>query len=251
MTGKKIKIALCLSGEPRSSMACYPYIYENLINLNPGVFEVDTYSYSFKGFRALPLYNCKKYVIDNRNDEEMFIQWLSPIKEKFHPKCVDLLFNTSNNVFNNQNGIKNLFLMYLNIHNCFNLIEEKYDIYIRARYDLIFQDRLFIENYITKIISKEVDLMVPQKSTISLENNPQEYNDQFAIGNYEGMFYYSNLINSLLSLINENITVKSEKILYEYLNSSNFKILKEFINLTLIRKSFINSYPTSPNFADQ
>jgi hypothetical protein len=35
MTGKKIKIALCLSGEPRSSMFCFPYIYESFINLGP------------------------------------------------------------------------------------------------------------------------------------------------------------------------------------------------------------------------
>jgi len=250
MSGKKIKIALCLSGEPRSSMACYPYIYENLINLHPKVFEVDTYSYSFKGYRALPLYNCKKYVIDNRNDERIFNEWLNPIEEKFNPKCMGFIFNTSNNVFNNQNGIRNLFLMYLNIYNCFNLIEEKYDIYIRARYDLIFKDRLFIENYIAKIMSKEIDLVIPQNITIPIEKNPQEYNDQFAIGNYKGMFYYSNLVNSLLDLINKNITIKSEKILYEYLNT-DLKILKDFMKLTLVRRSFINSHPITQNFLDE
>ena len=249
MTGKKIKIALCLSGEPRSSMACYPYIYENLINLNPGVFEVDTYSYSFKGFRALPLYNCKKYIIDNRNDEEMFKQWLLPIEKKFNPKCLDLLLNTNNNFINNQSGIRNLFLMYTNIQNCFNLIDKKYDIYIRARYDLIFQNSIHIENYISKILKSEKDIIVPKEYKFKEDN--EGCNDQFAIGNYKGMYCYSNLINSLLNLINKKITFRSEILLLDWLNSNNIKVQKSYMDHCLIRNSFTNSYPTAKNYQDQ
>jgi hypothetical protein len=245
----KIKVALCLSGEPRSSMFSFPYIYENCINLDPEVFEVDTYSYSFKGFRALPLYNCKKYVIDNRNDEEMFKQWFFPVEEKFNPKCLDLLSNTSNNFVNNQSGIRNLFLMYTNIHNCFNLIEEKYDIYIRARYDLIFQDNIHIENYISKILKSEKDIIIPKEFKFQEDN--ETCGDQFAIGNYKGMYCYSNLINSLLNLINKKITFRSEILLLDWLNGNNIKFQKSYMSHSLVRNSFVNSYPRVLNFADQ
>ena len=42
MIGKKTKIALCLSGEPRSSMFCFPYIYESFIDLGDK-YEIDIY----------------------------------------------------------------------------------------------------------------------------------------------------------------------------------------------------------------
>ena len=249
MNGKKIKIALCLSGEPRSSMFCFPYIYENCINLDPKIFEVDVYSYSFKGYRALPLYNCKKYIIDNRNDEEMFTQWFFPMEEKFSPKCMYLLINTSNNFVNNQSGIRNLFLMYTNIQNCFNLIQGKYNIYIRARYDLIFQNRIFIENYISTILKGEKDIIIPKE--YQFKEDDEGYNDQFAIGNYKGMSCYSNLKNSLLNLINKGVTFRSELLLHDWLNNNNIKVQKSYMEHKLIRNSFINSYPTSTNFIDQ
>ena len=44
MTGKP-KIALCLSGEPRSSMFCFPYIYESFLDLG-FEYEVDVYIHS-------------------------------------------------------------------------------------------------------------------------------------------------------------------------------------------------------------
>ena len=241
MNGKKIKIALCLSGEPRSSMFCFPYIYENCINLDPKIFEVDVYSYSFKGYRALPLYNCRKYVIDNRNDEEMFKHFIYPIGKKFNSECLDLLINTNNNLVNNQSGIRNLFLMYTNIQNCFNIIE--------ARYDLIFQNPIYIENYIFKILKNEKDIIIPKAHKFEEDN--EGCIDHFAIGNYKGIYYYSNLIDSLLNLINKKITFRSETLLLSWLNSNNIKFQKSYMNLSLVRNSFVNSYPETTNFADQ
>ena len=55
---KKIKIALCISGEPRSTMASFPYIYETFLLDNP-IYQTDVYLHSLKGFRALPLYKPK------------------------------------------------------------------------------------------------------------------------------------------------------------------------------------------------
>jgi hypothetical protein len=71
MTGKPLKIALCLSGEPRSSMFCFPYIYESFINLGPQ-YEVDVYIHSWKNFRALPLYNPKSIKIEPNKTQQVF-----------------------------------------------------------------------------------------------------------------------------------------------------------------------------------
>ena len=77
----------------------------------------------------------------------------------------------NNNLVNNQSGIRNLFLMYTNIQNCFNIIEEKYDIYIRARYDLIFQNPIYIENYIFKILKNEKDIIIPKAHKFEEDND--------------------------------------------------------------------------------
>ena len=71
MTGKKIRVALCLSGEPRSSMASFPYIYEAFLKDND-TYDIDVYSHSWKGFRALDLYKPKNSQIESIN-EPIFI----------------------------------------------------------------------------------------------------------------------------------------------------------------------------------
>jgi len=249
MTGRKIKIALCLSGEPRSSMFCFPYIYENFINLNSKIFEVDVYSYSFKSFRALSLYNCKNYFIDNRNSSDLFKDWIQPLDKKLSPKSLELLLNTSNSFMNNQNGIRNLFLMYTNIQNCFNLISSKYDVYIRARYDLMFEYPIQIEGLCSKIIEGKTDLILPELDPINKSN--VGICDWYAIGNYAGISYYSNLKNSLLDLINQTTSFHPEILLSKYIkNNFNLKVEKIHLRIPLVRKSFVHSDPPH-NFLDQ
>ena len=111
MTGKKIKVALCLSGEPRNSMFSFPYIYESLVKLGH-MYEVDIYIHSWKDFRALPLYNPKKYSIDWVEGGEL-------LKEKFlylrsltnHSKTQKLLDQLYEFSFNST-PLKNSFLIF-------------------------------------------------------------------------------------------------------------------------------------------
>ena len=52
MTGNKIKIALCISGEPRDSMVSFSFIYESFLRPYPNL-DIDVYVHSFKPYRAL------------------------------------------------------------------------------------------------------------------------------------------------------------------------------------------------------
>ena len=130
MTGKKIKIALCLSGEPRSSMFCFPYIYETFLKPND-FFETDVYLYSFKGFRAVPLYNPKDIIINNDNETEIFKSWFNQ-KNQFDKEVRDKFKNSTDPVSLHSDPLKNLFLMFYGINNCMNLIKtpSKYKSYV-------------------------------------------------------------------------------------------------------------------------
>tara|TARA_B100000900_G_scaffold367616_1_gene344232 strand:+ start:349 stop:1089 length:741 start_codon:yes stop_codon:yes gene_type:complete len=237
---KKIKIAICLSGEPRNTMASFPYIYENFLNLDPNLYQIDTYSYSFNSFRALPMYNFKKHIIDTEAEADVFNKWFFPIEKKFTPECLNQIVNTSNRVITNQSMIQNIFLMWYNIKNCWDLIQEKYDIYIRLRYDLVFPHPIPTEYFIQQILNNKTDIIIP--------GDEIEYSNKFcdflAIGNYKSMSYYSNMINNLLNLMNKYNNFYPEYLLQKHLNSyGDLKINLYPFSLSILRKSYIHAFP--------
>ena len=60
-----------LSGEPRYSMFCFPYIYESFINLG-NKYEVDVFCYFRKPFRAFYSYKPKSYLYDTFYEKEVW-----------------------------------------------------------------------------------------------------------------------------------------------------------------------------------
>jgi len=244
MTGK-IKVALCLSGEPRSSMFCFPYIYETFINLGPE-YEVDVYIYTRKGFRALELYNPKKFLIDKTDENELWHEYFNHLSTNFSEVVEWKLTNT------NQNNIRNLYLMILGINKCFNLIDNpnEYDIIIRSRLDLIFRFKFFSYKIFYSILNKDYDLFIPSGSFN--DHIDKIYMDQLAIGNPLSMEYYSNLIYNIDQTLTEVKKFHPESWYYNYLNSNkNLKIYQDFVFHNLIRKSSVSSFPDLNNFLDE
>ena len=235
MIGKKTKIALCISGEPRNTMFCYPYIYENFIRLNPEEYEIDIYYYGFSSFRALPLYAPKQYHIDDQSEHDLFKNWFEPFEEKFKPEISFIFTQDPFCNFNNYNNLKNMFLMYFNIHHCFNRIQDDYDMYIRIRPDLLFETKFDLTYILDHMGDKNYDICLPYTRV----NN--EFGDQLAIANYKGMKAYSDMLPNLHSIINHTKKFKSEELLYHYLSSTNLNIFTYRFLLRIIRKSYVSS----------
>mgnify|MGYP003642649379 CR=1 FL=1 len=241
----KIKVALCLSGEPRSSMFCFPYIYETFINLGPE-YEVDVYIHTRKGFRALEMYNPKKYLIDTTDENELWDNYFNHLATNFSKTIEYKLTN------NNQNNIRNLYLMVLGINKCFNLIDnpEEYNIIIRSRLDIIVRNKFFTHSIINSILHSKFNLFIPSGSFN--DNLDKIYIDQVAIGNPFSIRYYSDLIHNIDQTLTEVKNFHPESWYYNYLNSNkSLKIYQDFMFLNLIRKSFITSFPSLNNFLDE
>ena len=245
----KIKIALCLSGEPRSSMFCFPYIYESFINLGPG-FEVDVFVHTRKTFRAFYLYTPVRYILDNLSSENL-VQKINNIKllpELQNKKNFYLGFTA------NSNFILNQLLMLEGIQKSFQLSlldNHSYNIYIRCRPD-IFTDFNSLAKTITiinDILKEKYDVFIPSGNfdinSFDYKESLNQYNDQLAIGNFKGIEAYSNTLNNLEYLVSQTKELKAEHWIKKQLDYHNIKVnLSSFpINLARNLNVFSNRGP--------
>ena len=246
MNGKKIKIALCLSGEPRSSMASFPYIYETFLR-NNSIYQTDIYIHSLKGFRALDSYQPKKHHVEVNNDFTKqsinFLLNIDPYVQKLAHSHTQL-FTPFSSTLTNQ------YWMFRGINKCFNLITESYDVYIRLRPDIIFNSKFFLESILYDILENKYDIFVPYEHPSIFKK--EEYNDQFAIGNFKSLKTYSELFNNMPLLVQKTNSLNTQVWLKYWLDSNNMKVNRSYIDYKLIRQSnIITNDETYNNFLDQ
>jgi hypothetical protein len=238
----KIKIALCLSGEPRSTMASFPYMYETFLRDN-AIYFTDVYLHSLKGFRALDLYKPKKSYIeltDINSNYRLIGNSLSSFLNTNYPSPSPFSVHSS--------SLINQIIMFDSIKKSIDIIEGSYDIVIRARYDMLFSTKFFIEPIINDILNNKYDIFIPHENHFIYE--PQdEFCDQFAIGNPNSMAIYSNIINNIFNIMNKTKFINSQKWLKYWLDNNNIKVHQSFLEWALIRqchnitnKSDINTF---------
>jgi hypothetical protein len=241
MTGRKIKIALCLSGEPRSSMFCFPYIYESFINLGPQ-YEVDVYIHSWKNFRALPLYNSKSFKIEYDEPQKIISQ--------IHQNYPQWLANLRT--------VHNHALMWSSIKSAFDMAGENYNIYIRCRLDLIIDSKFLLDNHILNLLNNKYDLYIPHNN-LDIEYD-EGYSDQIFIGNLKAKTqlskYYNDLMINPKGFLQKYSNIKffqPEFIFKNYIDDHNILISSSPLsNYRLVRNSNVRvNHNFSYNFLDQ
>jgi len=241
---KPIKIALCLSGEPRYSMFCFPYIYESFINLG-NKYEVDVFCYFRKPFRAFYSYKPKSYLYDTFYEKEVW-KFIDNIKL---PDVLQKNKNFYDSYTQQTNLIINPILMFDGMYKSFKIANDysNYDIYIRSRYDFFTKNQIQLHPVLEKIQEKKFDLFIPEKEKTLNGIENIEYSDQFAIGNFKGMERYVNVLSDLNNLLEITKEWRGERWLFNYLNNSNVRIHQEYMELNLIREVVIGTDTFSPD----
>lgn len=232
-----LKIALCLSGEPRSTMFCYPYIYENLIQK----YSTDVYIHSWRPFRALDLYNPVKSSIE---PEEEFLA-LEYFKSFPYPNKIKEFKNEVHEYSKSSNLFLNCFKMLLSIEKCFKLIENpsKYDAIIRCRLDVMFRYPGWFDNLLKNIVENKNDIIVPWGGL-----DPYQYGDTFAIGNSKSMGLYSQMMTNLPTIAESLEIWHGEHILGKTLEFHKLKVDANLsIPIQIVRHSNIIT-DGSPSF---
>jgi hypothetical protein len=241
---RKVKIALCLSGQPRNTMAAFPYIYESFL-LPHTEYQVDTYIHSWNGFRALDLYSPKRYLIEHINDLKYFDKVANQLN--ITSKEVNNFLEPFKRFTGNIHPLKNTILMYSSINKCFNLIKEEYDYYIRCRLDLIFEKKIDLLQILSYLyFNPNIDILISPKQN-QFKNNIVD--DQLAFGNKKSMVPYFNLINNLNDLINQTNSIHPEILLASHLNNNKVNYMPYNFTHKIIHNSVIES--TLKNFKNE
>jgi hypothetical protein len=207
-----MKIALCLSGEARHSMFCFPYLWESFIDNG---YDVDVYIHSWREFRALPLYSAKKVLIENENVIE-------EIKSNIHiPPATQIDGVIDNNI-----------KMFYSFKKAFQLLNGKYDIVIRSRFDVFFNKKLDLKKIIDELVIGEYDIYIPNE-----EYNYSQigYNDQMAIGTYPAMKIYSETLDNINQIVEKTLRWYPEDFLGIHLKNNSIRIKQTNIDYRLVR----------------
>jgi len=168
-----MKVALCISGQPRYAEETYPYIYNNIIlPNNADVFIHMNYSKETKYIERTHLDNPHKNCIYKDNIDDIVLQLYKPIKYQIEePKSFtkasiqispsrlqrSMEMNSHKNWSEEEHKahtIKQLLSMYYSIFKCNELKETYanennivYDYVIRIRFDIKPHAPLFCKNY--------------------------------------------------------------------------------------------------------
>lgn len=225
MTGRKPKIALCISGEPRCEFDTFAYIYNAF--LTHSKYDTDVYIHSLKPILSLNLYQPKTYLIEPNIENLILKKTLSKLKN--YPN-INFVGNCNNTI-----------LMYYSMHKCFSLIEDRYDVYVRLRFDSLFNPKNDFSPLIDSVLNGKHEIHIPktheEHSHWKNLNLPGGYNDRFAIGNFNSMNVYFNTYLSMNDISLKTKTFNTHSLLFNQLNFNNIKVNNLIMNDFLLRSS--------------
>ena len=238
-----MRIALFLTGQFRNIVETYPYIKGRILErFNPDVFistwdpsdnirdslQADTrhLNDSLSHEEILSLFKPKRFLSENFDSKEIQDKVLRANLYIEKSPMAEILPNGKRNGEINPVSV---FSMWYKIKNCLDLMlayeietGEKYDLIIKGRFDLKFHNNIPMPTYSEEILI------------------PPGYdwrggiNDVFAFGAREAMIYYCSMFDYLENYIaNENVFFHPETLLKHHLTSSNYRVSRPDIKVSL------------------
>lgn len=221
----KPKIALCLSGRPTSSMFCFPYIYDAFINND---YDVDVFIHTWRECRIIDLYRPKKFEIEKYTQEEILNHFINQL---VLPKSMSIEGRIDNVLFELYGNSK-----------VFSLVPNTYDYVIRCRFDVIIQDKFYLNEVINDLQDDKYDIFSPDEVF-----NFGGYQNRILIGKYEHMSHAMNLIEDINDIVNKLNRWHPETFLKTHLDNNNVRVYQKDINHRIVRSSnVVTNWPENP-----
>jgi hypothetical protein len=229
-----MRIALCLSGQPRFFKQGYQSLMQTLLSrYNCDLFIHSWYSEELLGkpFSTTHGGTVGKVGFVEKDTPVQVVDLYKPVSYRFD-KPID--FN-SNLTFTQENvragvNVNGIYSMFYSIKESILLAEEyelannfKYDLVVRLRFDLQFVSEIVFESYDLNY------LYVPRSG------NPNVYYDIFGFGSSSLMSNYKNVFFDIERVWNPNKHFVGENILTDSLSLHNIPVTKIDWTINLIR----------------
>lgn len=222
-----LKIALCLSGQPRNSMFCFPYIYDAFLNNG---YKVDVFIHTWNECRVIDLYRPKALTIETNPQDVVIKQVLTQLQI---PAGISTEGHVNNNI-----------LQFYSLHKAFELVPADYDYIIRCRFDIIIQDKFNLKKVIETLQSSEYGIFIPDEIF-----NFGGYQDRVYIGNYSTMKAAMELILHLNEMLQQMNRWHPESFLKARLDSTGAKVYQQDVNHRIVRTCKVDvNYSENFNF---
>lgn len=220
-----LKIALCISGKARSSMFCFPYIYDAFIN---NAYNVDVFIHTWENCRILDLYKPKRFEIEKYSQEQILNHLVSQLQLPIDLSIEGRIDNV-------------LFELYGNSR-VFSLVPNDYDYVIRCRFDVIIQDKFSLKEIIDDLENDTYDIFCPDDIF-----NFGGYQNRILIGKYQHMNYVMNLITDINYIVNSLKRWHPETFLKKHLDNKNVRVFQKNIYHRIVRSSsIVTNWPENP-----
>jgi len=202
-----MKIAICISGQPRfTGLGLYSLNEVFLKKYNCDIF-VQTYN-TEDGLQFIRTVQPKRYRLDHPNDTDIQISKYASINKAA------------------ETNVLTMYLMYRNIKNCMDLIDAEYNLVIRTRSDLLYGSPL--------------DLSKVNPDSIYIPQGGDWRGgvfDMFAISGIHGMSYYSSIFSKLNEYVERGVHAHPEILMRYHLmfNQHNFSLVRFPWDIKVIR----------------
>lgn len=211
LKNSSLKLALCLSGQPRSYNKSYHYIKQNLLDH----YNVDTFVHSWKPGDLNKLFKIREDLQTYYNPRYMHFD--CPLESSINS---DMMVPNASHPANFCTSM--LYSIYR--ADSYRVWEEcqsnsKYDFVIRCRFDLA--------------LNKLIDFGSLQKGVLYVSKDvegPSLLNDQFAIADPDTMNIYSSTFLYLRRLYDSGVPLCGHEMLHEQLTRFNVPVVKIDIN---------------------
>jgi hypothetical protein len=226
-----MKVALCISGQPRSVAIVHPTIYENIIAPN----NADVYIHSWiddniKGKKPIAAGGHVGSDTIPYDIEDTIIRLYSPKKYVFEPQ---IEFDEKNYNERKLPSIRPKFSISqrYSIMQSINLTSGvEYDVVIRMRFDWKLHDKIDLSQL-------PLGSLTTPNDAPHLHNDVRGVNDQFAIGNSEVMQLYGKMYNHIDEIYNAGIPFADELMLGYYMEHMlGISVNRMPINYNIIRR---------------
>lgn len=202
-----MKSALILSGDLRNFRDCFSSLESNVLNYN----QIDVYMHCYdcdEVNEAESLYRPKKMVVDKRDDNICQIS-----KSCFENKAPET-------------DPHSMFCMWKNVKKSFDLMEERYDVVLKTRYDVKYCSPLKLNEFDTHF------LWVPEGGDWR-----GGLFDMMSFSSHDNMRGYCSLIDSLNKYSEAGVPCHPEIMLKYHVQNSKIA-LSRFDYTVLLRRKF-------------